>query len=67
MYNMATLTREKEALAKADVRRLQEKVRDIFDEFNKNISGKDGKLRSDLEGRVLELERVCLLYTSYKD
>ncbi|XP_057310395.1 protein PFC0760c-like isoform X3 [Hydractinia symbiolongicarpus] len=57
LYNMSTLSREKEALAKADIRRLQEKFKDIFEEFHRSVSGKDGKLRSDIQGRVAELER----------
>lgn len=58
LYNMSTLSREKEALAKADIRRLQEKFKDIFEEFHRSMAGKDGKLRSDIQGRVAELERV---------
>lgn len=57
LYNMSTLSREKEALAKADIRRLQEKFKDIFEEFHRSMAGKDGKLRSDIQGRVAELER----------
>jgi len=64
-YKLTSLVREKEALAKADVRKLQESFRDVFEEFSKNLSQKDSATRQDIDGKIHFLDKVrfstCLL------
>ena len=59
-YKLNSLIREKEALAKADIRKLQESFRDVFEEFSKSLSQKDSSTRQDIEGKIHFLEKVWL-------
>ena len=58
VYQMTTSLREKEALGKADVRRVEEKMKNLFDEFIKSARTSEGKLRQEFESKVLDMERV---------
>ena len=65
VYRINTLIREKEALAKSDVRKLQEKFKVLLDEFSKNIVQNDGKQRQNLENKISDLERVIIIIISF--
>lgn len=62
VYQLNTLIREKEALAKADVRKLQESFRDVFEEFSKSLTQRDSKTRHEIDGKIEYLERVSLIF-----
>eukprot|EP00111_Clytia_hemisphaerica_P016773 TCONS_00049746-protein len=57
VYRINTLIREKEALAKADVRKLQESFRDVFEEFSRSLAQRDSKTRNDVDSRIEYLEK----------
>ena len=61
VYQLNTLIREKEALAKADVRKLQESFRDVFEEFSKSLTQRDSKSRHEIDNKIELLERVSSL------
>ena len=50
--------REKEALNKADVRRVEEKMKNLFEEFSKNTRVSEGKVRQEFDNKLLDVERV---------
>ena len=61
LYSLSTLIREKEALAKTDTRRLQEKVKDLFEEFNKQVGQRELKMKQDFDNRIADADKVIVL------
>ena len=61
LYSISTLIREKEALAKTDTRRLQEKVKDLFEEFNKQVGQRELKMKQDFDNRMADADKVIVL------
>ena len=55
------MIREKEALAKTDTRRLQEKVKDLFEEFNKQVGQRELKMKQDFDNRMADADKVIVL------
>ena len=60
LYSLSTLIREKEALAKTDTRRLQEKVKDLFEEFNKQVGQRELKMKQDFDNRIADADKVIV-------
>ena len=60
LYSISTLIREKEALAKTDTRRLQEKVKDLFEEFNKQVGQRELKMKQDFDNRMADADKVIV-------
>ena len=60
LYSINTVIREKEALAKTDTRRLAEKLKGLFEEFGKNLSSRDIRVKHDLDAKISDLERVSM-------
>ena len=60
LYSISTLIREKEALAKTDIRRLQEKVKDLFEEFNKQVGQRELKMKQDFDNRIADADKVIV-------
>ena len=60
LYSISTLIREKEALAKTDTRRLQEKVKDLFEEFNKQVGQRELKMKQDFDNRMADADKVII-------
>ena len=57
--------REKEALNKADVRRVEEKMKNLFEEFSKNTRVSEGKLRQEFDNKLLDVERVTVIVSGH--
>ncbi|XP_065659326.1 putative leucine-rich repeat-containing protein DDB_G0290503 isoform X3 [Hydra vulgaris] len=57
VYKLATLVREKEALSKSEVRSLQDKLKEMIEDYGKVQSHKDHQLRNEIEIKLAELDR----------
>ena len=61
MHNVDMVLREKDHTAQAEKLQMTAKVTDTVEDINKRLLSKEMKIREDIQGKYLQLEKVSLV------
>ena len=64
MHNVDMVLREKDHTAQAEKLQMTAKVTDTVEDINKRLLSKEMKIREDIQGKYLQLEKVSQSCTS---